>query len=56
LNTRKREVWIVTRESQEKIVMEESELSRGKEIEEKIVDKVKFHHLQFQEEIINKSS
>lgn len=50
LKTRKREVWIVTRDSQEKIMMEDSELHSGKEIEEKIVAMVRSYHLQFQEE------
>jgi len=44
LETRKREVILVTREGSEKIVMEEEELTAGLEIEEKIVEKlIEFH-------------
>jgi hypothetical protein len=49
LKTRKREVWILTRESEEKVEMEETELHTGMEIEEKIVERVKNFHTKFQE-------
>jgi hypothetical protein len=49
LKTRKREVWILTRESEEKVEMEETELHAGLEIEQKIVQRVKNFHIKFQE-------
>jgi hypothetical protein len=49
LKTRKREVWILTRESEEKVEMEETELHTGLEIEQKIVERVKNFHAKFQE-------
>jgi hypothetical protein len=50
LKTRKREVWLVTRESEERILLEEKDLAEGKEIEQDIVNRVKAFHLQFQQE------
>ncbi len=49
LKTRKREVWILTRESEEKVEMDETELHTGEEIEQKIVERVKNFHIKFQE-------
>ena len=49
LKTRKREVWLVTRDSQDKIEMTEAEMEAGKEIEQKIVERIRAFHLQFQE-------
>jgi hypothetical protein len=49
LKTRKREVWILTRESEEKVEMAETELHAGMEIEQKIVARVKNFHTKFQE-------
>ncbi len=49
MKTRKREVWILTRESDEKVEMEETELHAGLEIEQKIVERVKNFHTKFQE-------
>lgn len=40
LDTRKREVVLVTKEGSEKIVMDEDELKAGDEIEEKIIKKL----------------
>jgi hypothetical protein len=54
LKTRKREVWLVTKEGQEKILLEETELAEGKEIEQQIVSRVKDFHIQFQAEAAKK--